>query len=98
MCMSALAFASSRPRHWRGALLKTTLVCAFGLAACGGGGSSSDSQQSLLLQSVVPQAPQPALAGRVIVGYQGWFGCPNDFAGNKNWYHWFDQVAAPGSI
>ena len=29
------------------------------------------------------------LKGRVIVGYQGWFGCPNDFEDNKVWQHWF---------
>ncbi|MEM5788222.1 MAG: glycoside hydrolase family 71/99-like protein, partial [Syntrophobacteraceae bacterium] len=29
------------------------------------------------------------LKGRLIVGYQGWFGCPGDFAGNDQWQHWF---------
>jgi hypothetical protein len=29
------------------------------------------------------------LDGRLIVGYQGWFGCPNDFEDNKSWQHWF---------
>jgi len=29
------------------------------------------------------------LKGRLIVGYQGWFGCPNDFEDNKVWQHWF---------
>lgn len=31
------------------------------------------------------------LAGKLIVGYQGWFGCPGDFTGNKQWEHWFFQ-------
>src|ERR1700694_4094646 len=31
------------------------------------------------------------LAGRVIVGYQGWFGCPGDYAGNQRWQHWVIQ-------
>src|SRR5438105_8327665 len=30
-------------------------------------------------------------AGRVIVGYQGWFGCPGDYAGNQRWQHWVIQ-------
>lgn len=29
------------------------------------------------------------LAGRVVVGYQGWFGCPGDFEENPYWQHWF---------
>ncbi len=32
---------------------------------------------------------QPGLAGKFIVGYQGWFGCPGDFEGNTDWQHWF---------
>ncbi len=29
------------------------------------------------------------LAGKMIVGYQGWFGCPGDFEKNGSWQHWF---------
>jgi hypothetical protein len=38
-----------------------------------------------------PAAADPAdgLSGRLIVGYQGWFGCPGDYEGNKDWQHWF---------
>lgn len=25
----------------------------------------------------------------IIAGYQGWFGCPNDFGENRDWQHWF---------
>lgn len=35
------------------------------------------------------------LTGRVIVGYQGWFGCPGDFEGNTGWQHWFIRAARP---
>ena len=41
--------------------------------------------------------PAEGLQGRLIVGYQGWFGCPNDAAGNTRWEHWFhnnDPVAS----
>lgn len=31
------------------------------------------------------------LTGRLIVGYQGWFGCPQDAAGNVRWEHWFHK-------
>jgi hypothetical protein len=33
--------------------------------------------------------PSVGLSGKVIAGYQGWFGCPGDFAGNTSWIHWF---------
>jgi hypothetical protein len=26
---------------------------------------------------------------KLIVGYQGWFGCPGDFENNTSWQHWF---------
>jgi hypothetical protein len=35
------------------------------------------------------------LSHRLIVGYQGWFGCPNDFEGNQNWQHWFVKGVRP---
>lgn len=31
------------------------------------------------------------LQGRLIVGYQGWFGCPEDAPGNTRWEHWFHK-------
>jgi hypothetical protein len=38
------------------------------------------------------------LEGRLIVGYQGWFGCPGDFEGNKAWQHWFDGTPSAKSL
>lgn len=35
------------------------------------------------------------LNGRIIVGYQGWFGCPNDFENNGEWQHWFEGKVSP---
>jgi len=35
------------------------------------------------------------LSHRLIVGYQGWFGCPNDFEANRNWQHWFLKGVRP---
>lgn len=35
------------------------------------------------------------LAGKLIVRYQGWFGCPNDFENNKDWQHWFMKGVQP---
>jgi hypothetical protein len=38
------------------------------------------------------------LDGRLIVGYQGWFGCPGDFEGNRGWQHWFHGEPSPQSL
>lgn len=44
-----------------------------------------------------PLVPQ-ALAGRVVVGYQGWFGCPGDFENNTQWLHWFQGEPSANSL
>lgn len=31
------------------------------------------------------------LKQRLMVGYQGWFGCPHDAPGNTRWEHWFHK-------
>jgi hypothetical protein len=33
--------------------------------------------------------PHQSLDNKLIVGYQGWFGCPGDFENNTRWQHWF---------
>ena len=38
------------------------------------------------------------LDGRLIAGYQAWYGCPGDYDGNTLWIHWFDTVAEVGRI
>ena len=43
------------------------------------------------LLAAAPAMAAEGLAGRMILGYQGWFGCPGDFAGNKRWMHWAIQ-------
>jgi hypothetical protein len=35
------------------------------------------------------------LDGKLIVGYQGWFGCPKDFEDNNAWQHWFVKGVRP---
>ena len=43
--------------------------------------------------STATEAGKTTVAGqlerRLIVGYQGWFGCPGDAPGNTRWEHWF---------
>ncbi len=50
-----------------------------------------------LLGAAAHAAPS-GLNGRLIVGYQGWFGCPNDYLDNKQWHHWFDGQAQPKAL
>jgi hypothetical protein len=96
-------------RHTGDELVKSTLphgragllIVVLGFAACGGGGSSTSPESAALLQeSSYPTAAakEPGLTGRVIVGYQGWFGCPNDFLDNKEWHHWFGQAGDNRSL
>jgi hypothetical protein len=42
-----------------------------------------------LLTAANALAADSGVAGRLIVGYQGWFGCPGDFRANREWQHWF---------
>jgi hypothetical protein len=37
------------------------------------------------------------LHGKLIVGFQGWFMCPNDGRGAGNWIHWFTKNTADES-
>ena len=41
------------------------------------------------------RAGPDGLSGRLIVGYQGWFGCPGDDGSNNLWQHWFDGPPGP---
>lgn len=73
------------------------------LAACGGGGeaaqapasTSNSATTSSATSGASPVATADGLGGRLVVGYQGWFGCPGDFDGNSEWVHWFN--GAPSS-
>ena len=40
------------------------------------------------LAHVAAAADEPSLIGKHVVGYQGWFGCPDD-KGADRWSHWF---------
>jgi hypothetical protein len=41
------------------------------------------------IPSAVTAETAAGLDGRLIVGYQGWFGCPGDFGTYPGWSHWF---------
>ena len=47
------------------------------------------SSTTIIARQLVARAESQGLRDRMIVGYQGWFGCPGDAPGNRNWEHWF---------
>ena len=40
-------------------------------------------------------ADPSTIVGKVLVGYQGWFRCPNDGSPGRNWSHWTTNYVAP---
>jgi len=64
----------------------TSLGLAVAAVLCGTGTVCSAEQ------------PPAGLAHRLIVGYQGWFGCPEDFDSNTSWRHWFANGPRPDSL
>lgn len=42
-----------------------------------------------------PQVDVSTLSKKLIMGYQGWFACPNDSSGPNRWWHWFRDNSTP---
>lgn len=42
-----------------------------------------------------PQVDVSTLSKKLIMGYQGWFGCPNDNSEPNRWWHWFRDNRTP---
>jgi hypothetical protein len=47
-----------------------------------------------LLLLALPAHAADTLTGRMVVGYQGWFDCPDDGFGPRVWRHWFHRDAS----
>lgn len=80
------------------------LAMSVCLGSCGGGGGGGGGQPRLVSSdgAAAPSAPDgpsaaKSLESRLIVGYQGWFGCPADGPGAPRWRHWFDGPAGEPS-
>jgi len=54
--------------------------------------------QILFLEQSALAEQANGLNGRLILGYQGWFGCPGDDGQNKEWQHWFPGHPNPQEI
>lgn len=66
------------------------------LAGCSGSGLGANPAVAPIQGPVLAEAS--GIAGRLIIGYQGWFGCPGDFQGNPGWSHWFNGTPAAGNF
>jgi hypothetical protein len=90
-----------------------TIVACAAMSSCGGGGGSDAAATNATASSVaaastssnLPFAAEkmasPAstgLSGKLVVGYQGWFGCPGDFEGNSGWPHWFVNTVSAATL
>jgi hypothetical protein len=76
-------------------------LCALLASACSGGGPPVIAATARSAASA-PAAPLPSsnagLNNRLVMGYQGWFGCPGDFDGNALWVHWFTGAPAANHL
>lgn len=47
-----------------------------------------------------PEVDTTSMDGKLLFGYQGWFGCPEDGSALRGWEHWFhrDQPAGVDSV
>src|ERR1700681_626389 len=77
------------------------LLCALLESACSGGGPPVIAATARSAASA-PTAPSPSsnagLNNRLVMGYQGWFGCPGDFDGNALWVHWLTGAPAANHL
>ena len=58
-------------------------------------------RSSLLLAALLLSSPGLAADGltdAVVAGYQGWYGCPGDYAGNTQWQYWFPKDVSPAGF
>jgi len=74
-------------------------VSVFGLAvALAPGLAASDLAQT---NAPAPTVDASTMNGKLLMGYQGWFGCPGDGSADSRWIHWFrrqEPVAANATV
>ena len=95
---SSQAATAARPCFLLRSRVLSTCLLAFLLSACGGGAAGSGSAEAPQGATASTTLRASVLDGRLIAGYQAWYGCPGDYDGNTLWIHWFDTVAEAGRI
>jgi hypothetical protein len=89
-----------------GSFLLTAILITLALTACGQPSSTETPAPRPSDTPADPSGPTPTatvlppntfgtvdnntLSGKVIIGYQGWFGCPDDGSAYDDWIHWFE--------
>ena len=85
-------------RHVVAALLACSLT---GLAGCQTASAPGPAGPDPALSAAPgPEVDAGSLDGKLLFGYQGWFGCPGDGSGLGTWGHWFqrDRPAAADTV
>jgi hypothetical protein len=81
--------------------LLCTVLCGLLASACSGAGPAviaATANASAQPAAAPLQSSKASLDNRLIMGYQGWFGCPGDFDGNTLWVHWFTGEPAANHL
>ena len=79
------------------------LIIPLMLVACSLAGKTTSATAPTATPTVTPtETPLPhttvdssTMSGKVIFGYQGWFGCLNDGSYQNTWVHWFRYNSDP---
>ncbi|HEX6463012.1 MAG TPA: glycoside hydrolase family 71/99-like protein [Vicinamibacterales bacterium] len=85
-------------------LVRQIVILAFAFASAGGCRIGlrplppAGTLNRTIVEASVPAAPvdPTTIHGKLLLGYQGWFGCPGDGSPLGGWEHWF-QRGAPAS-
>jgi hypothetical protein len=87
------------------------ILTACGLLPSGEKTTPTETETPTLTATVAPTEPtatatilpsntfgsvdNSTLTDKVVIGYQGWFGCPDDGSAYDNWIHWFQYDGVP---
>ena len=73
------------------------LSVTIALAGCGPTVAQRPPGPAVSIPLAPPAVDARTLAGKLLFGYQGWFGCPDDGSPLRRWDHWFRGGQAPAA-
>ncbi len=82
-------------RHVAAALLACSLIGLTGCQTASAPGPAVPDPAPFLASG--PEVDAGSLDGKLMFGYQGWFGCPGDGSGLGTWEHWFQRDRPAGA-